>query len=306
MNGEVLLHTRPGAGTGRYEPARMAAGSTIMGRRVAVGSAQAHRVDGQEAAGVFDVVFRDEVENFLIRLAEVDERITAAAVVGSRAHTEGDRWSDIDLTFAVADAVEPVGLLDEWAASLRAQFDGTALFDLAAGPITYRVFLLPGALQVDLSVTPTSQFAPRGDTFRLLFGAAKDPVATGPRDSTQTFGHAVHHAVRARVCIERGRTIQAEYWISSLRNEALALASRRAGVQDWHARGAHLLPTETRERFADALVRSIDRAELSRALEVAIGLLIDHSDQAPTLAARVENHLRAIAGLEAPLPAFDS
>jgi hypothetical protein len=255
---------------------------------------------------MFDVVLRDEVEGYLVRLAEVDERITAAAVVGSRAHTEGDRWSDIDLTFAVADATAPVAVLDEWAAKLRAQFDGTTLFDLAAGPITYRVFLLPGALQVDLSVTPTSQFAARGDTFRLLFGAVNEPIIAGPRDSTDTYGHAVHHAVRARVCIERGRPIQAEYWISSLRNETLALASRRAGVQDWHARDAHLLPAETRERFGDALVRSLDTAELSRALRAALGLLLDHSDQAPALAARVENHLHAIAESEAALPASES
>jgi len=249
---------------------------------------------------MFDVVLRDEVEGYLIRLAEVDERITAAAVVGSRAHTEGDQWSDIDLTFAVADAIAPVAVLDELAEKLRARFDGTALFDLATGPITYRVFLLPGALQVDLSVTPASEFAPRGDTFRLLFGAANEPVVAGPRDSTDTFGHAVHHAVRARVCIERGRALQAEYWISSLRNESLALASRQAGVQDRHARGAHLLPVETRERFADALVRSLDTAELGRALQVAIGLLLEQRDQAPALAARVENHLHAIAGSEVP------
>jgi hypothetical protein len=151
-----------------------------------------------------------------------------------------------------------------------------------------------------------SQFAARGDTFRLLFGTANEPVVVaGPRDSTDTYGHAVHHAVRARVCIERGRAIQAEYWISSIRTETLALASRRAGVQDWHARGAHLLPAETRERFADALVRSLDTAELSRALNAAIGLLLDQSDQAPALAARVENHLRAITKGEAPLPAFE-
>jgi hypothetical protein len=255
---------------------------------------------------MFDVALRDEVEGYLTRLAEEDERITAAAVVGSRAHTDGDQWSDIDLTFAVADATPPVKVLDEWAEKLRAQFDGTTLFDLAAGPITYRVFLLPGALQVDLSVTPTSQFAARGDTFRLLFGAANEPIAAGPRDSTDTYGHAVHHAVRARVCIERRRAIQAEYWISSLRNETLALASRRAGVQDWHARGAHLLPTETRERFADALVRSLDTAELGRALHVAIGLLLDQSDRAPALATRVENQLRAIAEPKTPLSTFEN
>jgi hypothetical protein len=50
-------------------------------------------------------------------------------------------------------------------------------------------------------------------------------------------------------------------------------------------------------------VRSLDRAELSRALDMAVGLLLDHSDQAPALAARVENHLRAITEFDAPLPA---
>jgi hypothetical protein len=111
----------------------------------------------------------------------------------------------------------------------------------------------------------------------LLFGEANEPVVAAPRDSADVFGHAVHHAVRARVCIERRRALQAEYWIGSLRNEALVLASKRAGVQEWYARGAHLLPAQTRERFADALVRSLDE-----------------SDQAPVLASRVEKHLRAI------------
>jgi hypothetical protein len=245
-----------------------------------------------DVAGMFDVGVRDEVEGFLAGLAERDERVTAAAVVGARAHGEGDRWSDIDLTFAVADGTDPIAVLDEWTGIVRTRFDGTALFDLAGGPVTYRVFLLPGALQVDLSVTAASRFAARGETFRLLFGAANDPVAAPPRDNEDTYGHAVHHAVRARVCVERGRALQAEYWISMLRNETIALASRRAGVQDWHARGAHLLPGQG--RFAEALVRSLDRTELDRALTVAIGLLLDESDQAPALAARVENQLRAL------------
>jgi predicted nucleotidyltransferase len=61
---------------------------------------------------MFDVILRDEVEGFLVQ-AEGDEWVTAAAVVGSRAHTEGDPWSDIDLTFAVADATAAVAMLDD-------------------------------------------------------------------------------------------------------------------------------------------------------------------------------------------------
>ncbi|MFD2417764.1 hypothetical protein [Amycolatopsis pigmentata] len=244
---------------------------------------------------MFDVASRDEVERFLVRLAEEDSRITAAAVVGSRAHTAGDRWSDIDLTLAVEDETAPVDILDEWQAKLAEDFGATALFDLAPGPIIYRVFLLRGALQVDLSVTPASRFAARGETFRLLFGnVATEPVRQRRRAGTDIFGHAVHHAVRARVCIERGRALQAEYWISGLRNEALTLTSRREGVQEWYARGAHLLPANTRERYADALVRSLDPAELERALEAAISLLLDESDQAPEIASQVGSQLRAL------------
>lgn len=57
---------------------------------------------------MFEVGFREEAERFLISLAEEASRITAAAVVGSRAHAAGDQWSDIDLTFAVEDEIAPV------------------------------------------------------------------------------------------------------------------------------------------------------------------------------------------------------
>lgn len=219
---------------------------------------------------------RTAVEEFVVELARADDRVTAAAVVGSRARGPGDRWSDIDLTFAA-----PHEVLDEWTARLRAEFDATVLFDIA-GPVTYRVFLLPGALQVDLSVSSPEDFAPRGDTWRLLFGTAGEPVPMPPRDNAETVGYAVHHAVRARVSIERGRAWQAEYWISGLRDEVVTLASRRAGVQDWHARGAHLLPDQ--ERFAAALVRSLDVVELNRALAAAIGLLLAEVDVPAALA----------------------
>ena len=41
------------------------------------------------------------------------------------------------------------------------------------------------------------------------------------------FGLAVHHAVRARFCIERERSWQAEHWLTGLREEAHQLAVDR-------------------------------------------------------------------------------
>jgi len=45
-------------------------------------------------------------------MASNDPRVVAGAVLGSLAHDEGDRWSDLDLMFAVANDV-PVTLVLE-------------------------------------------------------------------------------------------------------------------------------------------------------------------------------------------------
>ncbi len=86
------------------------------------------------------------------------------------------------------------------------------------------MFLLPGCLQFDLSFTPASVFGAGGPKFRLLFGDAVEKPYAGPPDAHELFGYAVHHALRARVCIERGRYWQAEHWISGVRDYALSLA----------------------------------------------------------------------------------
>src|SRR5207247_7380815 len=131
------------------------------------------------------------------------------AVVGSLALSDGDRWSDLDLTFAVADNLSMYDVLEDWTHKIVAQFDATQLFDLPSGPSIYRVFLLPGCLQFDLSFTPTSKFGAVGPKFRLLFGRAVEKPHIPPPSARQLFGYAVHHAVRARFCIERGRFWQA-------------------------------------------------------------------------------------------------
>jgi hypothetical protein len=223
---------------------------------------------------VFSVDDRQRAHERVLALAEDDARVVAGAVVGSLALTDGDPWSDLDLTFAVADGV-PVGeVLEDWTRTVEAELDGVRLFDLPSGPSIYRVFLLSGCLQFDLSFTPASEFGATSPKFRLLFGSAVEREPLPQPDANELFGYAVHHALRARFSIERGRLWLAEYWVTSVRTYALSLACVEHGLPAAHGRGFDELPAGVLARFDGAFVRSLDRAELLRALRIAIdGLL---------------------------------
>jgi hypothetical protein len=243
---------------------------------------------------VFSVDDRDRVRDRVLEMAETDQRVVAGAVVGGLADGGGDRWSDLDLTFAVADETPVSDVLEDWTRTMAAEFDAAHLFDLPAGASIYRVFLLPGCLQVDLSFTPASSFGARGPRFTLLFGDAVElPQAPAP-SASELFGLGVHHAVRARFCIERGRPWQAEYWISGVRDQALALACHRRGLATAYGRSFDDLPPEVLAPFDDALVRSLQPAELRRALASAVSGLLRESTDAAELAMRVEARLREL------------
>jgi hypothetical protein len=223
---------------------------------------------------VFTVEDRRSAHERVLALAEDDSRVVAGAVVGSLALADGDPWSDLDLTFAVADGAAVGEVLADWTRTVENDLGGVRLFDLPSGPSIYRVFLLPGCLQFDLSFTPASEFGPTSPKFRLLFGAAGERQSPPQPDPDELFGYAVHHALRARFSIERGRVWLAEYWITSVRNYALSLACVCHGLPAHFGRGFDDLPVDVLARFDGALVRSLDRSELLRALRVGIdGLL---------------------------------
>jgi hypothetical protein len=112
--------------------------------------------------------------------------------------------------------------------------------------------------------------------------------------AAESFGYAVHHVLHARVCIERGRPWQAEYWISAARDKALHLACRRRGLEGWFGRDFDRLPQKTLEPATAALVRSLDAAELNRALSSAVALLLDESTEAAELADKVRGQLHEL------------
>jgi hypothetical protein len=246
---------------------------------------------------MFSVEDRDRVRDRVLSLAASDPRVVAGAVVGSLALHEGDRWSDLDLTFAVADGAPALDVLSDWTRTLVAEFNAVELFDLPAGASIYRVFLLPGCLQFDLSFTPAFAFGATGPKFRLLFGEAVEKPHTSPPSPHELFGYAVHHALRARFCIERGRFWQAEYWISGIRDNALTLACLRRDLPVAHGRGFDALPADARDAFQDALVRSLTREELLRALGVAIVGLLRETAQVQEMAAQVEPQLRELTAI---------
>ena len=243
---------------------------------------------------MFSVEDRNHVRDHVLQVAASDARVVAGAVVGSFALSEGDRWSDLDLTFAVADNVPLPDVLEDWTRTLVQEFGAVHLFDLPSGASIYRVFLLPGCLQFDLSFTPASKFGASGPKFKLLFGSSVEKPYAQPPSAEELFGYAVHHALRARFCIERGRYWQAEYWISGVRDYALSLACRRHGLPAVHGRGFDDLPPEVRDVFIGALVTSLERDELLRALGCAIEGLIHEADEIRDLAIKVEPQLREL------------
>jgi len=241
----------------------------------------------------FPVEERDRVRDRLAEKASADPRIVAAAMVGSLALDEGDRWSDIDLSLGVSDDVAVDGVLDDWTRYVLDEFDAVQLFDLAVRGIVYRVFLLADWLQIDLSFTPASEFRQGSPRFRLLFGTHKVEEASPP-SAHELFGWAVIYARDAHVCVERRRFWQAEHSISALRDNGLSIACIRHELPPGFGKGFDRLPADVLARYEDALVRSLDPAELRRALAVAVAGLVHDSAELGDVAAKVEPQLRAL------------
>ncbi len=164
--------------------------------------------------------------------------------------------------------------------------------------IIYRVFLLPGSLELDLSLTPASQFGAGGPNFRLSFGeVVEQPFELPPTSAHELFGYAVHHTLHARVAFERGRYWLAEYWISAVRDYALNLACLIRGLDGWYGRDFDKLPDDVLERFEDGMVRSLEPEELRRALRHAVEALLDESGDVHDMADKVRDQVRELVSV---------
>lgn len=244
---------------------------------------------------MFTVQDRNLLRDHVLQLATSDSRVVSGAVVGSLALGDGDRWSDLDLTFSVADDYSMFDVLEDCTRNIIQEFHATWLFDVPSGASIYRVFLLPGCLQFDLSFTPASRFGATGPKFKLIYGNAVEKPSPKAPEPHELFGYAVHHVLRARVCIERGRYWQAEYWISEARDYALQLACLRRDLSAFHGRGFDDLPTQIRDVFSSAFVANLTRDELLRALRHVIDGLLHETEGVQELAISVKPQLLELA-----------
>ena len=238
---------------------------------------------------MFTAEYRDHVRHHVLEMAKADPRVTAAAITGSMAFGPGDKWSDVDVAFGIADdsPLEPV--LEDWTKGIDQEFGVLDHFDLQTGSWIYRVFLLSSGLQVDVGITHAGKFGARGPNFRVLFGTAHQlEPAAGPEPSS-LIGHCWLYLLHTRSCIERQRPWQAVFCISEIRANLITLACIRLGKNPAYARDADHLPTAVTDPLRDTLVRSLDESELRRALAAITRCLLaelEHSD--PSLTARLK------------------
>ncbi|HEY6104115.1 MAG TPA: hypothetical protein VI007_12915 [bacterium] len=242
---------------------------------------------------MFTAEERDDTRERLLGLARMDADVGAAAVTGSYASGGGDRWSDIDLAFAIRGELEPA--MQHWTDTLYQQFAALHHWDLPFASSIYRVFLLPRGLEVDIAFTPASDFGPRGPNWRTVFGETVELTPGPPPARDEFVGLAWHHVLHARACIDRRKPWQAEFLISGARHYVLALACLRHGVSTRHGKGDDFLPREMTAPLEATLVRSMEEAELRRALEEVTSALTAELERTdPALAARLRPVLSEI------------
>ena len=248
---------------------------------------------------MFTVEERDWARDRILDLARAGKRLVAGAFVGSLADETGqsDRWSDIDLTFALDDDVLMEEVLADWTSTVQKELKAIHLFDLPHQSTVYRVFLLPHALQMDLSFTPRKDFRPYGPKFRLIYGQAGEPKYPETALPRHMFGLAVHHLVRARICLERHKLWQCAYWINETRNQILALACLDKGLPSSHGRGFDSLPLEVLKPLERTQIGSVEPSALIEAIRGLVDGLLRNSGSAKDLAASLEPQLALLQEL---------
>ncbi len=232
---------------------------------------------------------RQRLRSQLLEFAADDQRISGVALTGSAAANKEDAWSDIDLAFGVDAAVELGQVLRDWTAHMYDQHLALHHLDVMVGSWIYRVFLLRSSLQVDLAFVSETEFRALAPTFRLVSGKANAAEHTPPPPPDHIIGFGWLYALHARSCIARQNYWQAEYMISGVRDQALALACIRYGLPAVHGKGVDRLPHEVTAPFEDALVRRLEGPEMSRAFRAAIrGLLTEIRESDVELAERLQ------------------
>lgn len=246
---------------------------------------------------MFTPAERERLRAALIAAAQDDERITGIALTGSAAADREDEWSDIDLAFGVREGVAIRDVLADFTSRMKREHGAVDTLDVTAGAWIYRVFLLASTLQVDLAFAPAAEFGARSQTFRLVHGTASQLPQPAPAKPEPLIGMAWLYALHARSAIARGRLWQAEYMVSGIRDQVVALACLRHGVPHVQGRGVDQLPADIKARLEETLVTRSEAAEVRRAFRASVQMLLEETGAADAaLASRIADTVRALAG----------
>lgn len=245
---------------------------------------------------MFTPTGRDRLLQRLVANAEADPSVTAAALVGSAARHQTDRWSDIDLALRLAPDSDPADAADAWSRQLASIADVAHSVDIWAGPALYRAFLLADSLQVDLSFWPADEFAGQtGEPFELLFGDANAARGPAEADPQVVVGWAWLYALHVRSALARRRNWQALEMLEGLRHQLTVLLCLRFDLPAHQGRGVDQLPVAVLASLRSTLVARPDGSLLLAALSAAVALLlseVEHLD--PVLAVRLRAPLETL------------
>jgi hypothetical protein len=248
---------------------------------------------------IVDRMRRDEVRDQLLQLAEDDPMIIGAALTGSVATGAADDWSDLDLALGAGDH-DLAAVLDRWTRTMVEQYGALHHWDLPAAEWIYRVFLLPGLLEIDIGFAPADQWGPRADSWRTIFGDPADLRADHPTADARTWvGHLWHHLIHARTATERGHGLQAAHWGAAARDLIIESACGRLGLPTAYGKGAHLLPAELRTALESTLIGTTDPDDLHRAIDALLDVAATELPAVDPAAAEVL--LPALARLRGPV-----
>ena len=245
---------------------------------------------------MFSVGQRIRIQERVLELAAADPRIVAGAVVGSLALGEGDRWSDLDLAFGVADGVlrsARVGGLD---AHVCRRVRRRAPVRSAQ-----RRFHLPGLSAAWLPAVRPVVYAGSAvrrhvdPKFRLLFGSTVEEThfANRPRRMSCSAMPCTMRCAPASAsnAADSGRPNTGSAARAIMRSAWRAAA---AACRPCTAGALTTLPPDVRSAFMGALVTSLERAELLRALGAVIAGLLAEAEDVQELVTKVAPELHKL------------
>ncbi len=256
----------------------------------------------ETAAVIFTPRQRDATLAWVLHRGEEDLRLEAGVVTGSMGSGTADRWSDIDVAFVVDDSESSDLVATDWVAGLSRELAVAHHYATAFGPTLVRGFLLDNGLEVDLSFTPSADFAvwaPVRVSFDRTGRATRAAESAQPWTPTPAWsdqaGYAWHDVVHACVAVNRHKPWRALFYLQRVRNRTLTLASERHGHDASEFVHVDALPAAERDPLLATLVDRLEPETLLGAIDAATRAFLDELARGePTLAARLKQPLMAV------------